>query len=58
MEAQVKVNGQVIILADTKPLYHHGYDQWRLIKTETLGMLMVVEHGFATMQIYLKHKEK
>ena len=30
MEAQVKVNGQVIILADTKPLYHHGYDQWRL----------------------------
>ena len=33
MEAQVKVNGQVIILADTKPLYHHGYDQWRLIKT-------------------------
>jgi len=33
METQVKVNGQVIILADTKPLYHHGYDQWRLVKT-------------------------
>ena len=33
METQVKVNGQVIILADTKPLYNHGYDQWRLIKT-------------------------
>ena len=33
MEAQSQVNGQVIILADTKPLYHHGYDQWRLVKT-------------------------
>ena len=33
MERQVKVNGQVIVLADTEPLYHHGYDQWRLINT-------------------------
>ena len=33
MEAQVKVNGQVIILADTNPLHQDGYCQWKNILT-------------------------
>ena len=33
METQVKVNGQVIILADTNPLYDEGYCQWKNINT-------------------------
>ena len=33
MEAQVKVNGQVIILADTNPLHKKGYCQWKNILT-------------------------
>ena len=33
MEAQVKVNGQVIILADTNPLHQDGYCQWKNINT-------------------------
>ena len=33
METQVEVNGEVIILADTKPLYNDGFAQWRNIST-------------------------
>ena len=33
METQVKVNGQVIILADTNPLHKIGYCQWKNINT-------------------------
>ena len=33
METQVKVNGQVIILADTNPLHQDGYCQWKNILT-------------------------
>jgi diaminopimelate epimerase len=33
METQVIVNGEVIILADTKPLYNDGFAQWRNINT-------------------------
>ena len=33
METQVKVNGQVIILADTKPLHQEGYCQWKNVNT-------------------------
>ena len=33
METQVKVNGQVIILADTNPLHKKGYCQWKNILT-------------------------
>ena len=33
METQVKVNGQVIILADTYPLYDEGYCQLKNINT-------------------------
>ena len=33
METQVKVNGQVIILADTNPLHKKGYCQWKNINT-------------------------
>ena len=33
METQVKVNGQVIILADTNPLYDERYCQWKNILT-------------------------
>ena len=33
METQVKVNGQVIILADTNPLHQDGYCQWKNINT-------------------------
>lgn len=33
METQVKVNGQVIVLADTNPLHNIGYSQWKNINT-------------------------
>ena len=33
METQVEVNGEVIILADTKPQYNDGFAQWRDIST-------------------------
>ena len=33
METQIKVNGQVIILADTKPLHQEGYCQWKNVNT-------------------------
>ena len=33
METQVKVNGQVIILADTNPLHKIEYCQWKNINT-------------------------
>ena len=33
METQVKVNGQVIILADTNPLHQIGYCQWKNVNT-------------------------
>ena len=33
METQVKVNGQVIVLADTNPLHQDGYCQWKNIIT-------------------------
>ena len=33
METQIKVNGQVIILADTNPLHQIGYCQWKNINT-------------------------
>ena len=33
METQVEVNGEVIILADTKPKYNDGFAQWRDIST-------------------------
>ena len=33
METQIKVNGQVIILADTNPLYKEDYCQWKNIIT-------------------------
>jgi diaminopimelate epimerase len=33
VETQVKVNGQVIILADTNPLHKIGYCQWKNINT-------------------------
>ena len=33
METQVKVNGQVIVLADTNPLHKIGYCQWKNINT-------------------------
>ncbi len=36
METQVKVNGQVIILADTNPLHHEGYCQWKNINTKQI----------------------
>ena len=36
METQVKVNGQVIILADTNPLHHEGYSQWKNILTNQI----------------------
>ncbi len=33
METQIEVNGQVIVLADTNPLYDEGYSQWKNINT-------------------------
>lgn len=33
METQIEVNGQVIVLANTKPLRGKGYHQWRNVET-------------------------
>ena len=49
VETQVKVNGQVIILADTNPLHKIGYCQWKNINTGQIWNIDGSRHQYVLM---------